>query len=201
MKGLRGIDGHRIAVNLNAGAVVRKDALRVVARFGRFRNRRRTICVKSREEKAGFDLSGGDGGGVVDTVNGSSGDVQRGIAFLICGRDFGAHHAEREEDAFHGAFFEGLVSLEDRFEVLCGEQPCKKSHGGSRVSHPQVRLGTLETAKADAVNLPDGLGGALDANAHLPKSPFGAEAILARKKVGDRRVAIGDGGKNEHAMG
>jgi hypothetical protein len=159
-----------------------------------------TIAGEGGEEQGRLNLGGGDGELIAAAREGGAADGEGGAVAVVAAVEGGAEGAERGDDTALGAGAERGVAGEDGEAGLAGEEAGEQAQGGAGVAAVEDVCGLLEAAEADAG---DGDVGALllDLDAEGADAGDGGEAVGAREEVGDAGVALGDGVKDDGAVG
>jgi len=112
----------------DGGAEFAESKFSVVAGADGFVDGGYAVSIETGEENRGFHLRAGGGRSVVNGAEVAAANFQRG-AVAFAATDFGAHLAERLDDAAHGAAAERVVTGDDGSKGLAGQDAREHAHG------------------------------------------------------------------------
>jgi hypothetical protein len=92
------------------------------------------LCLKSGQEDGRFYLSAGDRHVILDGVEFSATDFQRGQPFFITAKNLSAHTRQRVDNPLHGPPAKRTVTVQPAGKWATGHDPGEQPHRGSRIA-------------------------------------------------------------------
>ena len=158
------------------------------------------VGLEGSEEKAGFDLSTGDGAGEVGGVELGAVDVERGAVVGTCAKNFGSELAQRIGDTSHGSAGKRGIAEETSLKRLACDDSRKETHGGAAVAAIDGFGGGEELSSTTFDENFIG-GDSVDAATEGLKGMKSGEAIFAREEAAEASCAGGEAAEDDSAVG
>ena len=156
--------------------------------------------VEASEQYRRFHLRRSDGQAIVERHGGAGAAHGKRQPAAGASGEAGTHLRQWVGDARHGPLAERGVADESCGQVMAGEQAHQQAGRGAAIAHVERALRLKQSANADAMDMPDAIGVALNVRAHRPHGGGGRQHVFAFQQAFDPAFAHGQCRQHERAV-